>query len=132
MAGDRSHRSLQSSGKPQSAVRPRGQCEGAAQAHPVIARSALAAVLMTFPSIPNVGAGLFASAGLAGLVLGMAARPTLGNLIAGIQNRADRADPHRGRGSGRRRVRPCVGGLPVLAHVTVSVTLKSQRPCLIS
>jgi small-conductance mechanosensitive channel len=40
---------------------------------------------MTFPSIRNVGAGLFASAGLAGLVLGMAARPTLGNLIAGIQ-----------------------------------------------
>ena len=44
-----------------------------------------AAVLMTFPSIRNVGTGLFASAGVAGLVLGMAARPTLGNLIAGIQ-----------------------------------------------
>lgn len=40
---------------------------------------------MSFPSIRNVGAGLFASADLAGLVLGMAARPTLGNLIAGIQ-----------------------------------------------
>lgn len=40
---------------------------------------------MSFPSIRNVGAGLFASAGLAGLVLGMAARPTLGNLIAGIE-----------------------------------------------
>jgi small-conductance mechanosensitive channel len=51
----------------------------------LIACSALAAVLMTFPSIRNVGAGLFVSAGLAGLVLGMAARPTLGNLIAGIQ-----------------------------------------------
>jgi small-conductance mechanosensitive channel len=51
----------------------------------LIACSALAAILMTFPSIRNVGAGLFASAGLAGLVLGMAARPTLGNLIAGIQ-----------------------------------------------
>jgi small-conductance mechanosensitive channel len=44
-----------------------------------------AAILMTFPSARNVGAGLFASAGVAGLVLGMAARPTLGNLIAGIQ-----------------------------------------------
>lgn len=44
-----------------------------------------AAILMTFPSIRNIGAGLFASAGVAGLVLGMAARPTLGNLIAGIQ-----------------------------------------------
>jgi small-conductance mechanosensitive channel len=44
-----------------------------------------AAILMTFPSIRSLGAGLFASAGVAGLVLGMAARPTLGNLIAGIQ-----------------------------------------------
>jgi small-conductance mechanosensitive channel len=44
-----------------------------------------AAILMTFPSIRNLGAGLFASAGVAGLVLGMAARPTLGNLLAGIQ-----------------------------------------------
>jgi len=44
-----------------------------------------AAILMTFPSIRDLGAGLFASAGVAGLVLGMAARPTLGNLIAGIQ-----------------------------------------------
>jgi small-conductance mechanosensitive channel len=43
------------------------------------------AILMTFPSIRNVSAGLFASAGVAGLVLGMAARPTLGNLITGIQ-----------------------------------------------
>lgn len=47
--------------------------------------SAVAAALITFPAIRNVGTGLFASAGVAGLVLGMAARPTLGNLIAGIQ-----------------------------------------------
>ncbi len=46
---------------------------------------AFAAIMMTFPSIRDLGAGLFASAGVAGLVLGMAARPTLGNLIAGIQ-----------------------------------------------
>ncbi len=46
---------------------------------------AFAAALTTFPSIRNIGAGLFASAGVAGIVLGMAARPTLGNLIAGIQ-----------------------------------------------
>jgi small-conductance mechanosensitive channel len=51
----------------------------------LIVCSAFAAVLMTFPSIRNVGAGLFASGGLAGLVPGMAARPTLGNLIAGVQ-----------------------------------------------
>lgn len=46
---------------------------------------AIGAILFTFPTIRSIGAGLFASAGLAGLVLGMAARPTLGNLIAGIQ-----------------------------------------------
>jgi small-conductance mechanosensitive channel len=44
-----------------------------------------AATLMSFPAVRNVGAGLFASAGVAGLVLGIAARPTLGNLIAGLQ-----------------------------------------------
>jgi small-conductance mechanosensitive channel len=46
---------------------------------------AMAAMLMTFPSIWNIGAGLFASAGVAGLVAGMAARPALSNLLAGIQ-----------------------------------------------
>ncbi len=51
----------------------------------VILFSAFAAILMTFPTIRSVGTGLFASAGLAGLAVGMAARPTLGNLIAGIQ-----------------------------------------------
>jgi small-conductance mechanosensitive channel len=43
------------------------------------------AALMTFPSVRQIGASLLASAGLAGLVLGFAARPTLGNLIAGLQ-----------------------------------------------
>ncbi|GAB4360682.1 MAG: mechanosensitive ion channel [Kiloniellaceae bacterium] len=45
----------------------------------------LAAILMTFDSVQKYGAGLFASAGVAGLVLGLAARPVLANLIAGIQ-----------------------------------------------
>ncbi len=45
----------------------------------------LAAVLMTFPSVRTIGASLLASAGVAGLVAGMAARPVLGNLIAGVQ-----------------------------------------------
>jgi small-conductance mechanosensitive channel len=44
-----------------------------------------AAMLMTFPSVWNIGAGLFASAGVAGLIVGMAARPTLSNLLAGVQ-----------------------------------------------
>jgi small-conductance mechanosensitive channel len=51
----------------------------------VIAILAIAAMLVTFPSIWNIGAGLFASAGVAGLVIGMAAKPTLSSLLAGIQ-----------------------------------------------
>jgi hypothetical protein len=39
----------------------------------VIGMVALSAMLMTFPAIWNIGAGLFASAGAAGLVVGMAA-----------------------------------------------------------
>ncbi|MEQ9607646.1 MAG: mechanosensitive ion channel family protein [Kiloniellaceae bacterium] len=45
----------------------------------------LAVILMTFESVQEYGAGLFASAGVVGLVLGIAARPVLANLIAGIQ-----------------------------------------------
>ena len=41
--------------------------------------------LMTFPSVRQFGASLLASAGLAGLAVGLAAKPVLGNLIAGIQ-----------------------------------------------
>jgi small-conductance mechanosensitive channel len=51
----------------------------------VIAFVAFASMLMTFPTIWNIGAGLFASAGAAGLVVGLAARPALANLLAGIQ-----------------------------------------------
>ncbi|MGU7780556.1 mechanosensitive ion channel family protein [Burkholderia sp. PU8-34] len=43
------------------------------------------AALMTFPEVRQVGASLLASAGVAGLVAGIAARPVLGNLIAGLQ-----------------------------------------------
>lgn len=45
----------------------------------------VAAVLLTFESVQRYGVSLFASAGAAGLVLGLAARPVLANLIAGIQ-----------------------------------------------
>lgn len=51
----------------------------------LVAVATLAAVLMTFPSVRQVGLSLFASAGVAGLVVGIAARPVLGNMIAGIQ-----------------------------------------------
>ena len=46
---------------------------------------ALAVMMMTFPKIRELGAGLLASAGVAGLVIGVAARPFLENLIAGVQ-----------------------------------------------
>jgi small-conductance mechanosensitive channel len=42
-------------------------------------------ILMSIPSIRQIGITLFASAGIAGLVAGMAARPALSNLIAGVQ-----------------------------------------------
>src|SRR5580700_586536 len=42
-------------------------------------------MLMTFPAVRHVGVSLLASAGLAGLIVGMAARSTFSNLIAGIQ-----------------------------------------------
>ena len=44
-----------------------------------------AAMLMTFPSARQFGGSLLASAGLAGLAVGFAAKPVLGNLIAGLQ-----------------------------------------------
>jgi small-conductance mechanosensitive channel len=42
-------------------------------------------MLMTFPAVRHLGVSLLASAGLAGLIVGMAARSTLSNLIAGMQ-----------------------------------------------
>ncbi|MCP2341198.1 mechanosensitive ion channel family protein [Actinomadura rupiterrae] len=46
---------------------------------------AVAVALFTFPAVRALGAGVLASAGVAGLVVGIAARPTLGNLLAGLQ-----------------------------------------------
>jgi small-conductance mechanosensitive channel len=45
----------------------------------------VALMLISVPSVRNVGVSLFASAGVVGLVAGMAARPALSNLIAGLQ-----------------------------------------------
>lgn len=42
-------------------------------------------ILMTFPGARRVGTSLLASAGVAGLVVGIAARPLFSNLIAGLQ-----------------------------------------------
>ncbi|HTS13225.1 MAG TPA: mechanosensitive ion channel domain-containing protein [Candidatus Limnocylindrales bacterium] len=46
---------------------------------------ALGAILMTFPAIRSIGTSLLASAGLIGLVVGMAMRPTISSLVAGVQ-----------------------------------------------
>lgn len=45
----------------------------------------LGAALMTFDTVRQLGAGLLASAGIGGIILGFAARPVLGNLLAGVQ-----------------------------------------------
>lgn len=44
-----------------------------------------AIILMTFPGVRAVGTTLFASAGVAGLIIGLAARPAISNLLAGLQ-----------------------------------------------
>jgi len=46
---------------------------------------AVAATLMLFPQVRQIGQSILASAGIAGIVLGFAAQKTLGNLLAGIQ-----------------------------------------------
>ncbi len=50
-----------------------------------VAIVALAIGLLTFPEAQSLGASILASAGIAGIVIGMAARPVLSNLLAGIQ-----------------------------------------------
>jgi len=45
----------------------------------------MATILMTFPKVQAFGASILASAGVAGLVIGLAAKPVLGNLLAGLQ-----------------------------------------------
>ncbi|MDL5367988.1 mechanosensitive ion channel family protein [Xanthomonas sp. NCPPB 2654] len=42
-------------------------------------------VLLTFPAVRQIGTTLLASAGIIGLVAGIAAKPVFGNLIAGLQ-----------------------------------------------
>ncbi len=44
-----------------------------------------AIILLTIPGVRQLGASLLASAGVAGLAIGLAARPVLSNLIAGLQ-----------------------------------------------
>jgi small-conductance mechanosensitive channel len=45
----------------------------------------VSATLMMFPQARQIGTSLLASAGIAGLAVGLAAKPVLGNLLAGLQ-----------------------------------------------
>ncbi len=45
----------------------------------------LGGALMSFPDVRQYGLSLFASASVAGIIAGLAARPVLSNLIAGVQ-----------------------------------------------
>lgn len=51
----------------------------------LVAVVGIAAALMTFPGVRQIGASMLASAGVAGIVIGFAARPVLSNLLAGVQ-----------------------------------------------
>jgi small-conductance mechanosensitive channel len=51
----------------------------------IVIVATVGAALMTFDPVRHYGVSLFASAGVAGLVAGLAARPLLSNLFAGIQ-----------------------------------------------
>ncbi len=51
----------------------------------IVAIIALATILMTFPRIRQLGTTILASAGIIGIVVGMAAQKTIGTFIAGLQ-----------------------------------------------
>lgn len=46
---------------------------------------AVAGVLLSFDSIRKIGIGLFASAGVAGIIIGLSAQKVVGTLLAGVQ-----------------------------------------------
>jgi small-conductance mechanosensitive channel len=51
----------------------------------VVAVVSIAVVLLSIPRVRAAGAGLLASAGIVGIVAGVAAKPTATNLVAGLQ-----------------------------------------------
>ena len=70
----------------------------------VVGVVAVAAMLLTFPAMRAAGASMLASAGILGIVAGVAAQSTLGNLFAGLPDRLRRHGAHRRHGRGGRRV----------------------------
>jgi small-conductance mechanosensitive channel len=54
-------------------------------AETIVVMISIAVALMTVPEVRQFGVSLIASAGAAGIVVGLAARPILTNLIAGVQ-----------------------------------------------
>jgi small-conductance mechanosensitive channel len=51
----------------------------------IILMTAIGLILLSFESIREVGIGIFASAGLAGIIIGLSAQKVFGALMAGIQ-----------------------------------------------
>jgi small-conductance mechanosensitive channel len=51
----------------------------------IIITISIAVTLMLFDSVKNIGVSLFASAGVAGLILGLSAQKAIGTLLAGLQ-----------------------------------------------
>ncbi len=51
----------------------------------IVATIALGTMLMTFPKVRQLGTTILASAGIIGIIIGMAAQRTIGTLIAGLQ-----------------------------------------------
>jgi small-conductance mechanosensitive channel len=51
----------------------------------IIILTAIGLILLSFDSIREIGIGIFASAGLAGIIIGLSAQKVVGTLLAGIQ-----------------------------------------------
>lgn len=51
----------------------------------IIILSAIGLILLSFESIRDIGVGMFASAGVAGIIIGLSAQKVVGALLAGVQ-----------------------------------------------
>ena len=71
--------------QPPGGRRRRGPTARRGRRNASIAPLTLAAALTVIPGVKQIGVSLFASAGIAGIAIGLAARPVLSNLIAGLQ-----------------------------------------------